>query len=164
MTNIDHKITDRIRKLLALTKSANEHEAAAAAARAAQLMEEHQITEAVLRITDDTKTAESIIEGAVDKDRGGGKRVAWKLAIAGGAAVALGLSKVWTRGGTMMALGRDSAIKSWSYLCAYLFNEVNRLADVGWETSGRWNGGSARAWKNAFRYGAARTIHARLQE
>lgn len=45
------KIIDRVRKLLELSHSTNEHEAAQAAARAAKLMSEHDVTQAMLNVT-----------------------------------------------------------------------------------------------------------------
>jgi len=170
MTNIDNaKVIDRIRKLLELSKSANEHEAAAAAARASQLMHDHEIGEAMLRVTDSSAQAEEIIEGKLDAERQSGKRVAWKILIASGAAHALGLSKVWTSGGTMLALGRTTAVQTWNYVCQYLYNEIDRLVDEAWDGPvghvARARSSytiTARAWKNAFRYGAASTVTARL--
>lgn len=110
------KIIDRIRKLLALTQSTNEHEAAAAGAKAAQLMREHEIGEAMLRISDETATAEPIIEGGIDGTEVLGKQVAWKLFIAMGAAVAFGV-QTWRHGGRIVGLGRTSAVQSWNYTC-----------------------------------------------
>lgn len=53
MTNPNDKIIDRIRKLLELSHSDNEHEAAQAAARAAQMMSENAVTEAMLQVVAD---------------------------------------------------------------------------------------------------------------
>jgi hypothetical protein len=44
MTTADDSIRDRIRKLLALSQSPNEHEAASAAAKAQELLTQHQLT------------------------------------------------------------------------------------------------------------------------
>jgi hypothetical protein len=162
-----NKIIDRIRKLLELSKSANEHEAASAGARAAALMEEHQISEAVLRVTDE-REAEPVVEGSVAAGRQSGRRVAWKCTIVRGAAKAMGCSNTFTTGGKMSTFGHTSAVQTWSYLCQYLFREVDRLADEAWETQrlrfASHDAAGPRAWKNAFRLGAAHVICERLKK
>lgn len=159
-------IEDRIRKLLNLSKdSANEHEAATAAARASQMMAEHHITEAMLRLSDDSKQAELITEGKLDGTKVAGKRVAWKLAIASAVAESLGC-EFWFHGGAGMALGRESSIQAWNYTSQYLMREIDRLATERWEVEKREataHGHSARAWCNAFRVGAARAVATRLR-
>lgn len=161
------KIIERIRKLFALSKSANEHEAAAAAAKASQLMREHEIGEAMLRVSDDARTAEGIVEGGIAGTKVEGKRVAWKCFIASGAAKAFGV-EMWFVGGKITGLGRVSAVQSWDYTCQYLYREVDRLADEAWNGPAgelpRWNDVSPRAWKNAFRVGASHAIRKRLKE
>ena len=52
MTTEQSKILERIKKLLALATSSNEHEAAAAMAKAQALMAEHGLTEAKIRLSD----------------------------------------------------------------------------------------------------------------
>ena len=84
------KIVDRIRKLLELSRSNNEHEAAQAASRAASLMAEHAITTAMLEVIsdDDNGVAGSveskrIIIGAVlEADAHLKRRIAWRSQIA----------------------------------------------------------------------------------
>lgn len=166
--NVNIKILDKIKKLLELSKNTNEHEAASAAARAAQLMRDHEISSAMLSTADDSKTSEPIIEGQLDQDRVSGKRVAWKVIIAMGASRAFGLSETWSCGGSIRGFGRTTAVQSWSYLCQYLFREVDRLADLAWDSDiaelARSNEVSVRAWKNGFRVGAASVIRIRLTE
>ncbi|MEA4838055.1 MAG: DUF2786 domain-containing protein, partial [Rhodospirillaceae bacterium] len=45
-------IIAKIKKLLALSKSSNEHEAALALAKAKELMEAHSLTDAIIRTAD----------------------------------------------------------------------------------------------------------------
>jgi hypothetical protein len=159
------KVIDRIRKLLALAKSANEHEAAAAAARAAELMAEHELSEATIRATGGA-AAEQIVEAPVDGTSVESRKCAWKLAIAHGAAAAFGV-RMWIHGGKIVGMGRSSAVQTWSYTCAYLYAEVERLTIDGWLTvaaSGEAWAHSSRAWKSAFRLGAGRVIGLRLLE
>ncbi len=160
-------IIDRIRKLLELTKSSNEHEAASAAARAADLMRKHEIDQAMLAVTDSERHAAPIVEDSISGTNASGKRVAWKCFIAGGAATAFGI-QMFYHGGQIRGLGRKDAIQTWNYLCQYLYREVDRLADEAWDGEPgvlpRWNDVSPRSWKNAFRVGAAGVIAKRLRQ
>ena len=52
MTDDTDKILERVKKLLALATSSNEHEAAAAMAKAQAMMAEHGLTEAKIRLSD----------------------------------------------------------------------------------------------------------------
>lgn len=57
-------IMERLKKLMALSKSSNVHEAAAAMERATQLMQEHQITEDDLVLSNVTECNTSFVWGA----------------------------------------------------------------------------------------------------
>lgn len=154
----------KIRKLLNLAKSANEHEAALAASRAAELMAEHGLAEAELRVTDATKTAEPIVEdvgtSATQADKRG---VLWKGQLARGVTAAHGC-KFWWHGPSIRLLGRKSAVQAADYTITWLVGEVERLADAAWNDEGSWGGGNARAWKNSFLLGCAMRIAERLIE
>ena len=162
--NAPSPIVDRIRKLLELSKSTNEHEAAAAASRAADLMRKYEIDQAVLAATapGETPPEEIITDGIGNKD---GKSTSWRVLIGQGVAAATGCRQ-WSAGGRMEAMGTRSAVGTWNYLCQYLAREVDRLADAGWvaypTTIDRVSG--VRSWKNAFRVGAAQVIRTRLIE
>lgn len=162
-------IIDRIRKLLELAKSSNEHEAAAAAARAADLMRKHEIDQAVLAATQPgDATPEEIITDGIGKEQG--KSTSWRVLIGQGVSAATGCRQ-WSEGGRMKAMGTRSAVGTWNYLCQYLAREVDRLADEAWDgptghlarAAAGYNM-STRSWKNAFRVGAASTIRLRLIE
>jgi hypothetical protein len=69
-------IVDKVKKLLALSKSSNPNEAAAAAARAAELMFEHKIEAADLEITGGAKRpVEAVTEATLSN---GDWREFWK--------------------------------------------------------------------------------------
>lgn len=160
------KHIERVRKLLELSKSANEHEAAQAAARAAELMSEHDITEAMLEVTspDDAAThvVERIIEGVLPD--ASERRVAWRDRVASAVARSLGCETFYWNN-KLTAIGRASAVSTWSYVCAYLFAEIVRLADAAWLAEGAdlaAVGQRPRAWKGAFRLGAADTVADKL--
>jgi hypothetical protein len=149
MNTATDKVIERVRKLLALSRSANEHEAGAAAVQAARLMDEHRLEEAALRVDSDAP-AEPIGEETID-DRHS-KKVHWMGTIAYALATTMGARHFW-RGADIVLFGRPSTIRTVSYLYQYLTREVARLAD---ERDGD------RSWKNAFRVGAAQTIANRL--
>jgi len=161
--NAPSPIVDRIRKLLELSKSTNEHEAAAAAARAADLMRKYEIDQAVLAATapGETPPEEIITDGIGNKD---GKSTSWRVLIGQGVAAATGCRQ-WSSGGRMEAMGTRSAVGTWNYLCQYLAREVDRLAGDAWDDKSTelWST-NPRSWKNAFRVGAAQVIRTRLIE
>lgn len=165
---------DRVRKLLELSKSNNEHEAAQAAARAADLMLQHKIEEAELDTETEPEEAE---EAVIGRD---GRRVTWKLVLVGGIAKSMGGSAYYSTFGRLMAeatyrvVAPSGAMPTIRYLYQYLVTEVNRLAEARWEEHrrvvvedyglSRGSLQSARAWKSSFRVGCARAIRDRLQE
>src|SRR4051812_47077207 len=130
------KIIDRVRKLLSLADhSGSEHEAASAASHAAKLMEEHQLTEAFVRLDDAEAKPETILQDERLEPNApltGRKRVAWKETIASAVARDLGVRFYWRsrrdHGGRltrdMRGFGRESAIQTWRYTCEYLWRQI----------------------------------------
>lgn len=134
MENLPAELEDKLRKiqkLLAMAKNAgSEQEASNAAARAADLMRRHNITEAELRILDPKVSAEPI-ERCFYVDRTE-KKVAWKATIAYAVAQSYGCHQYFW-GGSIVALGRRSAVQAMQYTCQFLFREVERLTDEAWK-------------------------------
>lgn len=160
------KIIDRIRKLLALSKSTNEHEAAMAAGQAADLMLKHEIEEAAL--SDAGDEPEHVTDETLDT---GKQTVSWKSAVANGLCQSFGCrSYHHKRSGVSHTLivGQPSKLATVRYMYAYLVAEIGRLADEAYGAEhrecakSRVPAPSARAWKNAFRLGAAHVIYTRL--
>ncbi len=166
------RILDRVRKLLELSHSTNEHEAATAAARAAELMSEHAISEAMLEVVkaDDepaTHIAERIVEDGLDASEQTKQRVAWRDRILSPLAVRFDCEAFYggVENSNLIAFGRESNVAAWKYTGMYLIAEVDRLADEAWLKEGAdlaAVGQRPRAWKSAFRLGAADVIHERL--
>lgn len=169
------KILDRIKKLLSLSKSTNEHEAALAAAHAAKLMMEHNIAEAALA-DDETGNAESVEEECIDST---GRLIQWRAQILAGLANAfdcrfyVGNTRSASTGKPRrryMVVGQPSKQATVRYMYAYLISEVDRLADSAYYeevTECSLSGvsrPSARGWKNGFRFGASVIIRDRLEE
>jgi hypothetical protein len=160
------RITDRIQKLLKLSRSDNEHEAAQAAARAAQLMAEYEVTEAMFEMADEGHKPEAIIEGNLD-DQQTRNRIAWREVITTVVARSYDCHTYFGKRANLYALGRESSVSAWRYTCSYLFNEVNRLADEAWianEADLVAVGIVPKSWKNSFRMGAAHVIRDRLNK
>lgn len=173
------KAIDRVRKLLKLAENAgSEEEAALAAARAAELMAEHKLSQAELSLASgDDKSREAITEGKVGNAKR--KRIAWQSTIANAVAKSYGCKQFW-RGADITIYGRESSVQATTYTSQYLFNEVERLCESAyakeppeWSEVYRWNDAlrkyvlkrvrsNGRAWKNAFRNGAANAIALRL--
>ena len=141
--SIDPKIVDKIQKLLALGTSPNEHEAAAAIAKAQSLMEQYDLEMADLQkpVAD---TAIEQTDGEVFAVRG--KPEEWRNEIANAVARTSGLMVVntsvqhtrktttgkiitsWESGYSFIGYKRDLELAKYSV--AFLLSEVQRLCDA----------------------------------
>ena len=167
------KIIDRIKKLLSLSQSNNEHEAALAAGQAADLMFKHEIKEAQLCESDEDK--EDVDVTSLDET---GSIVNWKGNLMNGLADGLGcamhFSQIKKRGEKMKTfynvVGQPSKVDTIKYMYHYLVGEVDRLADKAYREEymeckkSNVLPPSARSWKNAFRLGASSMIAKRLRK
>jgi hypothetical protein len=150
-------VFERIKRLRALATSANEFEAAAAAAAAEKLMQEHRIAEAELE-AHGAAPEEEVTEGealftARKVDR-------WKLRIANRVSILHGCKIFfWSERPPLSAtdqrrqqrcriIGRASDVAMVAYLYAWLTVEIERLTQL----HGR---GKGRSWMHAYRLGAA---------
>lgn len=174
MSNIA-KVLDRVRKLLALADNAgSEAEAANAAGNAAKLMEEYQLSEALVRLDEPAKKAEPILKGELlENARQPYKynRVAWKEAIARAVASDLGVKMYFNTSNDhgrsiseVVGMGRESAIQAWRYTYQYLCRAVEEMCEASREREGYMDKGSSKAWNNAFRVACASRLAVRLEE
>lgn len=152
-------IIERIRKLLALAgNNPNAEEAATAAAMAQDLMAKHHLAEVQLRV-ETNEPAEPIDHSRVDI--GDAKLPGWKSRLIS-AMRFLGVNP-WTEPARQAGVkthfvrlfGRKSDVEAANYILQYLMAEVERLS----QREAR----SDRAYRNAFRLGAATTVYMRLQ-
>lgn len=162
----DTKIMDRIRKLLKLSENAgNEHEAALAAERAAELMVEHEIHEAQISLDEpnEPRTPEPLDH--CHKVTETTKRVAWHMRVVGAVARSYGAHAYWY-GGAVVLFGRLSAVQAASYTSQYLMREIERVTDAEAPTRAQniTDGGYSKSFRNAFRLGCASRIAHRLDE
>lgn len=176
----------RIKKLLALSKSDNTHEAELAAERAAALMAKNQISEAELGgfDSDELKINEFTLDEA-------GQLTHWQARAAQAAAAAFG-GQVYSEGGIVREdgseytradfvnkvpykkrtqikfIGRQQDVSSVAYLYGFFCNEIRRLATEAWDTNAKtdrmFQSRGARSWKDSFRKGCASRISERIQE
>lgn len=161
-----NKIIDRIQKLLKLAANAgNEHEAALAAERAAQMMAEHEIHEAQLSLdgSNEPRTPEAIDRAY--RVTTTGKRVAWHMRVTRAVARSYGAKAYW-HGGKVVLFGRLSAVQAATYTSQYLMREIERVTDAEAPTRSKniVEGGYSKSFRNAFRLGCASRIAARLDQ
>lgn len=151
------EVMGKIRKLLALAQRAgNEHEAANAAARAAELMAAYEIEEATIRASAPTDApAEEIVRDHTVY-AGGKNKSAWRITVAAAVAKSYG-ARCYLTGPNVKVFGRRSAVQATEYTVAYLLREIDALAE-------RNVAGRGKGWANSFRLGAAACVASRLAE
>jgi hypothetical protein len=160
---VSENIRERIRRLLALSESGNVHEAAAAAAKAQELMSKHSIDQAEL-----AEQAGEVDEPLCEEDLQffGARIVPWRGLLASSLARANGCdcyNQVWRCGDDKRTraisriLGPASAVQAVRYMLAYLEREIGRLVQAE-----RAEGRSSAAWLNSFRLGASYEIGRRV--
>jgi len=162
------RVIDKVKKLLRLSTSDNVNEAAAAAARAQSLMDEHRIDQAMIDVSDtgDDEPAEAD-EKVSDHDHEPvevGRAIAtWKgqllMAVCG-----VNACKCY-RGyqphdgryvRNLCIIGRPSDVAMVRHLYAYLAHEIERLCR-------KENRSYGRTWMNSFRLGAVSEVSRRLR-
>jgi hypothetical protein len=156
-------ILDRLRKLQALSKSDNPHEAALAASLVQKLMMEHHLQE--FDLSQDENRPEETIEdhGAIDPSRTGRRRLpTWQVNLADAVARSVDCRIYIKPGESIPIVGRRTDVEAARYTFLALARVIDRLADEAW-TVERVRGGDAGRWKRAFRIGAVLTISDRLK-
>ena len=158
-------IIDKIAKLRRLSTSNNVHEAAAAAAAADKLMQEHGIAEAELEAAGEAPKEKPVEEQGVEWV---GRVSQWQLSLAmrlvrhydcscyGTNKRAQVEAHVWRPAEQLHIIGRPSDIANVRYMYAWLVLEIERLA--------KKNAGNGRAWINSFKHGAVAGVYAAMTE
>lgn len=172
----DPKIIDRIRKLLKMAEDSrgNPNEAAIAAARAAKLMEEYQISnaESILNMLEEDPLG-AVIKEDVFLDDSYTKLPPWlrtlpvSVSMLYGTQVKLGTGihpklRVLTRTVRFFGFGPDVEASKWTF--DFLVEECRRQADRWWEGNARFSFASAKMAKASFRLGFSTAIHERVKE
>ena len=150
------KIIDRIKKLFRLAESSNMHEAANAAARAAELMQKHEIQEAMLGEAQEDEVVTLLLHKSDHK-------VKWRGIVADGIADALGCKMLYL-GGNVIIMTPKHKTEVIQCLYDHITREINYLADKEYDNSIIQLYESAKKFKNSFRVAAAITIAQRLED
>jgi hypothetical protein len=153
-------ITDRIKKLLALSQSSNEHEAANAATAAARLQTQYCIDQAMLEDDGQVYDLEDIVD--LEMDVGSRHKGSWKSAIRR-AVVDLNACKTYLMPSGVHLFGRKSAVQTVIYTCQYLYSEIVDIANKEWAKV-KLRNESKYNWTNAFCYGCALRVAERIRE
>lgn len=156
-------VVEKIKKLLELSKSGNEHEAATAAARVAELMAKHEISAADLTVdTGEPRTERGRIDN--DEDGWSTRYQAWKSTLAEVCALAVGARSWQQRHDSDNSLykitivGPVGSVNAARYLYMWLLKEVRRVSSH--ERNAR---GENDAWRTSFRVAMINRLHERMQ-
>lgn len=156
------KIIEKVRKLLALSESPNEHEAALAAARARDLLDKYDMALSEIDIAQD-----EILQHQVQT--GTRRPYAWM----GSLAVMVGYAfscRVFRSGGVMVFCGTETDTQVADYIYIYLIRTVRGMYDghkrklqatgewAVWQTRG------PRIYLNSYATGLVRTIEDKLKK
>jgi hypothetical protein len=162
MTNSTTEIIQKIKKLLSLSQSSNQHEAALAASMAQKFMLEHKLSIGDIDLAGAEKSPVS--EVFVTDDMGAFKMMAWKGTLLYGISLLNGCTTLRYPKNRFQLIGRESDRQVVEYLACFLMREIERLAFADYEAQGfqdkkgRWN------WAQAFGVGAARIIIQRMRD
>jgi hypothetical protein len=153
----DSKILKKIQKLLALSncKTGNVNEVAAAAAQAAKLMAEHNLSRFEVESAEDLLNSDPIKVGHIKDCQ---RSAEWRYVLLGLLCEANDCVAMKSFG-TLGAIGQESSVEAVRYFFGLFEKTINRLCKD-------WVDSSWRGWgttdRNSFRLGAAETIGSRM--
>lgn len=157
-------IVDKIKKLLELSRSPNENEAASAAARVAELMAKHEISAADLDTTSDGPQIEI---GRIDSEgeEYSTRYQSWKSMLGAVCAGAVGAMSYQKRHRaddslyTMTIIGPVGSVNAARYLYMWLLKEVRRISSRERNARGESDG-----WRTSFRVAMIHRLNQRMQD
>ncbi|MEX0683416.1 MAG: DUF2786 domain-containing protein [Dehalococcoidia bacterium] len=148
------RILEKVRRLLALSTSSNEHEAALAAAKAQELLLTYNLELADVPAVQREDVTQEVLNT--------GNTASWVGVLLGSVARHNFGDAIYLGDGQRAIIAQPHNIEVIKYLYDYLVREINRLADRGWASFDGY-ASSARRWKTGFRFGAISAIDARLE-
>ena len=161
----DTAILDRLRKLMDLSTSSNEHEARLAATRATELMTKHQITLADLTAHTSAQQQVVLESGRVDDEDSAPcshRCEAWHLTLLSYITLALG-GRGWRqqnrRAYMFYMMGPPDTVNAARYIYMQLERTISRLARAEMKSRNESN-----SWRRAYSDGMAVNVGARLLE
>ena len=153
---IDKAILAKIRKCLALSKSANEHEAAAALAKARALMDQHGVDEALLQMAE--------IEEATARASRNLRPPFWETLLAATVCHALSVTSFINTRGDRTFVGRGPRAEVAGYAFAVLFRQLKAArADYILSRLRRCKPGRKRQRADVFCEGWASAVFAKIK-
>jgi hypothetical protein len=152
-------ILDKVRKLLRLAESPNANEAALAAAKAQELIDEHNLSAALIGLDGQSSEPDEPFEffeqkGAPLDERRYVDQWRWILA---DEITRLNGCKAYVSKKQINIVGRASDAETVRYLYAYLVSEVEQLC-------ARDGAGCGRVWRNNYRLGVVDTVRRKLNQ
>lgn len=157
-------ILEKLRKLLALAKSSNEHEAANAAAKATALAAKYQVDLAILDLEANKPPRGYSVHTNILYTFPG-NAITW-ISVLGNQVGELHRLRVYidryNGASRLMAIGDPGDTEVAGFILGWLIGEVERLLTTA-KPSGM-DRGMSKAWCNAFRVGCASRIGERLKE
>lgn len=173
MSTIQDATILKIKKLLALSRSSNEHEAALAASRAQELLFKHKIEMATVESAIDPKhVTNNAVSETFDYAPKGKRNQAWRTKLLNSVAMNNFCKVVIIGGGELKnscIIGTKSDIEIVTYLFSYLTCEIDRLAkDSGKRARERFMKTGEHVdpfrWYMSFCDGAQTEVHWKLVE
>jgi hypothetical protein len=155
-------VIDKVKKLLALSKSSNANEAAAAAAAANKLIDQHRLAESELETSDDLH--EDIFEDS-DPLYESGRLTQWKSSLACHLAKHYGCAIYNNKGyrkNNYKLVGRKSDIEVVRYMFTWLSLEIDRLSDDASRGRG-FDRSAGKIFSNSFCSGTVAGISSQLE-
>lgn len=153
-------VIDRVKKLLALSKSSNAFEAAAAANAANKLIDQHRLSESELETSDH----ESIIQDPNPLYESG-RLTKWRSTLAVVLAKHYGCATYNSKGrrsNIFKLIGRKSDIEIVNYMFAWLSSEIERLSSSASKAQ-KLDRSEGKIFSNSFCLGAVEGIKEQLQ-
>lgn len=148
---------NKVRKLLALAKSDNPHEAANAAAAAQAIMDKFALDSALLELSNPAEQPTEPVQKFESALNPGDSKVAtWKVRLASGISRANGC-RILLYGPNIRVVGRASDAETVRYFYSYLSNAIDYIAKRDCK-------GEGRSYALNFRIGAVETVTERLRE
>jgi len=154
-------LISKVQKLLRLSTSSNANEAALAAAKAQELIDQHNLSAAMLAL-DSAEPVDTFDEPILDFEKDGAPldsqktQQTWRARLASTVARLNGC-RIYLYGGDIGLVGRPTDAEIVRYLYGYLTRETERLTT----TSGK---GMGTSWRNNFRLGIVDAVTTKLHE
>jgi hypothetical protein len=149
---MNDEVLEKVKTLLALATSNNEHEAASAMAQAQRLMEKHNISEAMLslKITEEDIKAwdDPLWKGTLNRSQ-------WRNSLAYVLA-SYNNCVTWTYGPDLRIAGRSSDVQTVRYLFSYCESAIERFS--------KQYSGNGKGWINNYKLGVVDAIRDKLKE